>query len=289
MNLRSITTRTAVAGAVTALAAGALVGAGPTRANAATAATNYTCSAPGMFSDTFAMHIDVQLLPPSAPAGFPIGEGVLGFDASLTIPAGTAALLPAAINGGKSDDYMVSFGTEGHVEAPVVFTERTANEDGSATFTGTGSNKPLILPGAGTYVVAMPETFTMEPTASGSPLGITVTCTSDAPGSLGSVTLTKQASETVAKAPKPVKKTQKAKVTVKVTNEYAADGGAPVSGKVTAKEGKKVVGTATVKNGKAVITLKKLKPGTHTVVVSYGGDQFTDKSAAPAIKVKVKK
>jgi hypothetical protein len=291
MNISRIAARTAVAGITTALAASAMVGVTTGSANAATAAGDYTCAAPGFFPETtFPMTVDVPLLPPSAPAGFPITPGLLSFTSTLTIPAAVAAGLgTAGVDGGRADDYTIAFGAKGVVDAPIVFDESTPQEDGSVVFSGSGANAAFTTPAAGTYSVDLPTEFTLTPTSGGSPLPVTVTCTTTDPASLGSVTTTKQVTTAKATAPKPVKKSAKAKVPVKVTNEYSADGGAPANGKVTAKEGKKVLGTATVKNGKATITLSKLKPGSHKVVVSFKGDGYNANAVAKAITVKVKK
>ncbi|GAB2444795.1 hypothetical protein GCM10027062_26390 [Nocardioides hungaricus] len=272
MKLRSITLRAAVAGATTALAAGALVAA-TVPANAATASTDYTCTS-AFFEDTFPMNIDVPLLPPSAPAGYPIAQGQLSFSADLTIPAATAAFLPATVDGGQSDDYSVGFGSEGSVAAPIVFDERVDNEDGSVTFNGAGANEAFSTPAAGTYAVTMPASFTLVPTSGGTALPFEITCTSDAPGSLGDITLTKQASAATAKA---VKAGKKYKVNVTVTNEYSTP-----TGKVVAKLGKKSF-NATLKKGKATITLPKSAKG-KKVTVTYKGDGFTQ-AAKTTVKV----
>ena len=55
------------------------------------------------------------------------------------------------------------------------------------------------------------------------------------------------------------------------------------------REKSKTLGTATLKNGKATITVKGLKPGKHTISVSYSGDDGTNASKAKTVKVKVVK
>jgi hypothetical protein len=273
MKLRTITTRAAVAGAATALMAGGLVAGTATTASAAAASTDYTCSS-AFFEDTFPMNINVPLLPPSAPAGYPIDAGLLSFSADLTIPAATAAMLPGSVDGGQAEDYSVGFGTEGSVAAPVVFDERVNNEDGSVTFNGSGANAAFSTPAAGTYAVTMPETFTLVPTSGGAALPFEITCTSDAPGSLGDITLSKQASGMKAKA---VKAGTKYKVTATVTNEY----GTP-TGKVTTKLGTKTF-SGTLKKGKAIITLPKSAKG-KKLTLNYKGDGYTQ-AAKTTVKV----
>ena len=276
MNLRSIATRTAVAGATTALAASALVGMSTTTANAATASSDYQCTSPLGDLGTFSVSIDVPLLPPTAPAGYPIDQGLLSYSGTVVVPAQTAALLgQAGVDGGKADDFAFAIGSALDATAPGTYTKGDANPDGSVNFTGSGANDAFTLPKAGTYAVMMPESFTFTPTSGGNPLPVTASCTTTAPGKLGDVALSKQASTIAAKA----KKTSKGySLTATVANEY----GTP-TGKVVAKLGKKSY-TGTLKKGKAVIALPKTAKG-KTVAVSYKGDGYSE-AAKTSVKVK---
>ena len=67
MNLRSIAARTVVAGATTALAAGALVGISTTAANAATVTNTYTCSLPSVYSGDFDLTVTGEIPVPQPP------------------------------------------------------------------------------------------------------------------------------------------------------------------------------------------------------------------------------
>lgn len=284
----SFTRRSATAGAVTLAAAAALVGVTTTPATAATTATtNYSCTAPGVFTSTFPVNMTFALLPTTAPAGFPVPAGLLSFTSTVTIPADIASQLGTfGVNGGKSDDFSTTFGPQS-VPSPTVWNSATTNPDSSVTFSGKGSNAAFGLPAAGAYDVSMPSSFTMIPTSNGAGLPVNVACTSTAPSALGSVSLTKQVSTTKAKAPKTAKKGAAVKVKITVTNEYSRTGGPAVTGKVVLKDGKKKVGTATVRAGQAKVVVKKLKPGAHKLVATYAGDTYTDKSASSAITITV--
>jgi hypothetical protein len=49
---------------------------------------------------------------------------------------------------------------------------------------------------------------------------------------------------------------------------------------VTITDGVKVVGTGTLVDGKVRVTLKRLKPGRHTLSVSWAGDSTASASVA---------
>jgi len=86
----------------------------------------------------------------------------------------------------------------------------------------------------------------------------------------GTGTVQKATSSISVAFPKTVKFGKKAKgdVTVTLTGTSSKAGGT-----VTITEGKKVLGTGTLVNGKVTITLKKpLKPGKHTLTVTWAGD-----------------
>ena len=102
---------------------------------------------------------------------------------------------------------------------------------------------------------------------------------------LGSMTISQQDSTTTATGPKKAIKAGKpAKISVKVAGAFKA-----ATGKVTAKEGSKSLGSAVLKKGKATFSLKNLKPGAHTIVVSYGGDKSTKASQSSSVLVLVTK
>lgn len=276
MNVRSIATRTAAAGAVTALAAGALVAASAP-ANAASASTDYTCTSAFGPLGTFPVSIEVPLLPPTAPAGMPIAAGLLSYTGVVVVPATTATLLQTQnVDGGTADDFAFAIGSALDVKAPGTYTAADeTNPDGSWNFNGDGANVAFSLPKAGTYAVTMPESFTFTPTSGGTALPVTATCTSTEPGTLGNVTLSKQVSHVVAKARKAG---AKYKIIATVTNEFSTP-----TGKVVAKVGTKSY-TAKLKSGKAVIALPKSAKG-KKATVTYKGDGYT-KASKTTVKVK---
>jgi len=94
-------------------------------------------------------------------------------------------------------------------------------------------------------------------------------------------TPTKMATTTAATAPHKVKFKQDFDVTANVT--------AGATGTVTVMEGTKVLGTGTLSNGTVKIHItKNLKPGKHTLTVSYGGSA-THLASSTTVKVKVQK
>jgi hypothetical protein len=283
----SLAARITVGAATATIAASGLVAAGVQSAHAAAASASYTCTAPGVFTSTFPVTVDLPVLPSSAPAGFPVPAGLLSFTSTVTIPADIATTLTSyGINGGKSDDFTTAFAAT-PVASPVVWDTSSKNPDGSVTFSGKGSNLAFVTPQSGTYAVTTAPAFTMTPTTNGAAFPVNVKCTTATPGALGSVKLDKQISATKAKAPKTIKKGAVAKLVVTVTNEFGKTGGAPVSGKVTAKDGKKKLGTVTLRNGKATIKAKNLSVGKHAIVVSYAGDGFSNKSKAKKLVITV--
>jgi hypothetical protein len=270
MKFRSITARAAVAGATTALIAGGLVAATNSSAQAADASGDYTCAVPILGPTTFPMTVSVPLLPPTAPAGFPVDAGLLSYTSTVTIPASAAGPLASfGVTGGTIDDYTMNVGSKA-VHAPGTYVGDAPAEDGSVTMQGTGANDAFSLPAAGTYAVTLPSAFTFSPTTASGPLMIggqpvNVACTSAAPGTLGSVTLTKQVSTMTGKAAKAGKGY---KVTAIVKNEY----GTP-TGKVTTKLGTKSF-SAPIKNGKAIIALPKTAKG-KKLTLKYKGDAYS--------------
>jgi len=275
MNLRTITTRFAVAGVSTAVAAGAMVAAGTGAATAASASGSYDCSAAGNALGAFPFKMDVPLLPPTAPAGMPIAAGLLSYTSELDAPAATAGGLLGLlkVDGGHSDDFAMKVGSA-TIAAPTAYKVGTAT-DTAVPFTGTGANSAFSLPKAGTYNVTLPSQFTVVPTSGGTDLPYVITCVTSAPGALGKVTLSKQVSTTAGKASK-VRTGYKLVSTVK--NEYST-----ATGKVVAKLGTKSW-TKTLSKGKAVFALPKSAKG-KKVTLSYKGDGYTAGSKS-AVRVK---
>lgn len=287
MNLRLITTRTAVAGATVALAAGALVGITSTAANAATVTNTYTCSLPNVYSGDFDLTVTGEIPVPQYWAGATVPSGLLNITAEATVPADAAGLLGAAgVTGAKSDDFAFALGNS-PVPVPLAGDFETAG--GATKWMASGVNDAFTTPNPGTYDALMPVAFTMT-TMQGDTPSVSLGCvikegTEPAAMSEG-FTLLKQASATT--APKAVSAKKGKAVKLAVSAESTSLGG-PVNGKVIAKEGSKVLDSATLKKGKATLDLgKKLKVGKHTITVTYKGLPSVSGSSAKSV-VTIKK
>lgn len=287
MNVSRMTRRIAVSGVATAIAAGAMVGAATTAANAVTGDGDYTCDIAGTPA-SLSVHVDVPILPPTANAGTMIPAGLLQATTTVDIPLATAGILSAYhVNGGTIDDFgMMIGGTK--APAPLAFNGFTAGtETGSLVASTLGVNQVFSLPKAGTYDVTLPAAFTFMPSTANGPLGVPVACTSAAPGKVGSgIRIDKNLTTMMAKSPASIRKGSAAKV---VTTLASLNDGTPVpTGKVVAKLGTKTVGTGTLSNGKAVLKLVKLPVGKDKVSVKYAGDGFTAANKLP-VTIKVTK
>lgn len=282
MKLRSITARAAVAGATTALIAGGLVAATGTAADAADASGDYTCAVPVLGDLTFPLSVSVPV-PPTAPAGYQAPAGLLTYTSAVTVPASAASLLgDFGVNGGTIDDFTMNLGST-VVPAPGTYTAGAPGEDGSVVMAGNGANDAFSLPKAGSYAVTLPSSFTFSPTLSGVPLDlgggpVTVACTTDAPATIGSVTLTKQVSTTTG----AVKRIRTGyKVTATVTN----DGYTVPTGKVVAKVGTKSFKQTLNSKGKALFKFRKSFKGKKAVLV-YKGDGYTQGSKSKTFRIR---
>ena len=287
MKFANLASRVAVGGVATALATAGLVAATGTTASAAPVSSTYTCVTP-IGPITAAVTVDIALLPPTAPAGFPVAAGLFSFKSNLTIDNATAgALAGAGVTGAKSDDFGTAFG-DTVAKAPVVWTGPPTSDATHTTFAGKGANSAFLLPKAGSYTVAMPKTFTLIATNSSGGTVASAACTTTAPATIGNIVLEKQSSKVKANAPKSVKKGAVLSVKGKVTNDYVKTGGPEATGKVIVKDGKKKVGTAKLKKGKFTVKVKGLAVGSHKLTVQYKGDSYTNKGKSKVLKVTVK-
>jgi len=274
MNVSRMTRRIAVSGVATAIAAGALVGASSTAANAAFEATStYTCNVGGN-SVPMSLTASVPLLPPTANAGTLIPANLLDVSTVLTIPATVAGQLgTAGVTGGSVQDFGMLVG-DTLAPAPLANVAFGApNLDGSVPATASAKNAQFVLPSAGTYDITLPKAFTFTPMTAAGPLPFTVPCTTEAPAKLSSVVLAKNGSTTDATAPAQIRKGTVAKVTSVVSS--INDGTPAPTGKIVAKLGTKTVGTGTVKAGKAVMKIAKLPVGKDKLKIKYLGDAYT--------------
>ncbi|MBC2961224.1 Ig-like domain repeat protein [Nocardioides deserti] len=284
MQINRFARRLAVATTSVAVAGTALVGATATSANAAEATNAYTCSIPGVFTGTFDITV-LGGLPESFLAGAAVPDALasnLAVQAVAQIDQATYGTLELfQINAASADDFAFTLGSAS-VPAPV--TGPITETETGGEWKPSGTVKAFTTPGAGTYEVSLPQSFTLTG-KNGDTKVADVPCTlaeGETAGSLGSITLTKQAS-TVAAKNVTVKKGKKATVKVTVGTDSVTK-----SGKVVATKGKKNLGSAKVKNGKATLKLAKLPVGKHKVVVKFTGNQSV-KGSSKTITVTVKK
>jgi hypothetical protein len=286
MNISRMGRRLAVSGVATAIAAAGLVGASTSAANAAAGTSTYTCDFPVIGSQQLPVDAtvpDISAAFPAIPAGLPLDKGSLPasfvFHANPTV----AALLPN-VTGLSTPDFGVLLGDQLVPVADFALGAPTADTDpGSLKLPATGTNAPFSIPGAGTYALTMPKSFTLTGTALGQP--VSVPCTTDSPALLDTLNVVKNPSMVSAKAPAKVKKGKVAKIAATV-----AGGVTPFSGKVNVFDGKKKLGAANLSSaGSAVYKAKGLKVGKHVITVKYAGDAFRTAGKSKAVVVKVVK
>jgi hypothetical protein len=285
MNIRRITARTAIAGATTALAAGALVGISTTAANAESASSTYTCSAPAdAYVSDFAITVEGGLPVPAFWAGAPVPPGLVSIDVTSTLtPEQAAALGGFGITGAHSDDFTLGFGP---TTVPLPVDGDFDSSSGSTVWTASGSNKAFTTPDPGAHDIVLPASFTMTTENSSGdflPLACVVQADTTPSVLVSGYPLNQQLSQTTAKAKSGTKPT------IAVAVQSTSWGQTVATGKVVVKEGKKVVGKGTLKKGKAVVTLvKSLKVGKHKVTVSYAGTKSLKGSSTKATVTKKK-
>lgn len=290
MNVSRMGRRLATAGIASALAAGAMVGAGSTAANAVdstkTGTSTYTCTFPMIGDQQVPVDITIPNVSgafPTIPAGLPLGMGSLNasyvFHANPTV----AALLPQVTGLGSSDLSLLLGSNVVKVANLALGTPTPGTEPGSLDIPGTGTNGDFSVPGAGVYDLTLPQTFHL--TGSSALGAVNVPCTTATPAVLDTLTVVKNDSFTALKAPAQIAKGKVAKLVATIT------GGANIAtGKVVFKDGSTKLGTATVDStGKAVYKAKGLSVGKHKITAAYSGDDFRNKSKSPASVVKVVK
>ena len=285
MKFNTLPRRVAATGAVTALAAGALVGLTTEMASAAPVTNAYTCATPSFGDQTVSVTSDAP--------------GIEGYDGLLS--AGQAAPADAlAVNttftisdtfhsdlvGAGIDDLSVSdfAATFGNTTVPVSVisakvSQMTQNPD--TTWTGNGSqagNLAFNAPAGGDNAVTGPDAFTIV--AKLGAVDVPSSCTAQGtPGTYATLTVNKNNSKTKLTSNSPVKHGAKAVLKAKVT----APNHTP-TGKVTFKQGAKSLGSAKLSKGLAVLKIK-LSKGTHKIKAIYKGDSYTNGSSSAVLKV----
>lgn len=292
MTFSTFSKRLAATGAASALAAGALVGATTTSANAVVASSDYVCAVPTLGNHTIPVAMNVPALDPVGQinAGQFVPEGLMNLggthavDFTFTIPATLAPTLSGlGVTDLDSPDFDMDFGSSKVPVTQFAFGTVSPGDAGTLLVTATGTNGAFNAPAAGTHDITMPKQFTMIPTV-GTLGAVEIDCETDSPTVLKSMPVVKNESTTTAKPTKRAfEKGTAAKIRAKVTD--TVDFMDP-SGKVVAKKGtKKYTGTLNDK-GVAVINVgRKLKPGKHRFTVSFGSGYYETSTDRVVVKV----
>lgn len=288
MNLRKISTRVVVAGATTALAAGALVGLTGTPANAATGTAAYGCTNPysaDVMPLTLSATADLASFP-SFGSGFSVPQDIVGVDVAIDLSEEAVAGLKAnGINsvGSSSTGMDFPFGSGSATLKGFDVAQAPLPESGGFTMAASTFNESFALPEPGTLDLLMPASFTL--TLPTNIIALPLTCTVDgAQGVVTTYTVVKQNATAAAKAPKTVSKNKPFSVVATVAGQYKT-----ATGKVSLKAGSKTVGTASLKNGKATFKFAKGIKKTTKFTAVYQGDTSTNPSTGIPVTVKVKK
>ena len=289
MKFNTLPRRVAATGAVTALAAGALVGLTATAADAANVTVTYSCPNPAG-GDPLAVTLDtdIPLLPvlggQSWPAGDAVDENLASVTNHFTMPQATKDVLDGFQ---VSNIHFADFaGSLGSSKVPAVLSDvaipggLTDNGNGTWGFQDDGTNGAFYMPAAGSYQVLAPGAFTFTATTPAG--GVDVTCNSvGAPGSYGTtVNVVKNDATVKGSSNTPVKHGAKAVLKAKVTSPVTRK----PTGTVTFKQGAKKLGTASLKKGVATLSLK-LSKGTHKIKALYAGDGYTNAGTSAVFKV----
>lgn len=270
MNLRTIAARTVVAGATTALAAGALVGVSTTAANAVDVTNTYVCSNSTLgLAFPSDMTVTGDLPVPMYGSGASVPAGIINISARATVPAEVAPLLAGAgVTGAKAKTWAASLGA---AKVGIPLEGDFVTDETGTYWDADGSNLAFLTPAPGTYSAVLPQAFTLT-AMQGDSESISLDCAlaeGQVAQSFGSIDLVQQMSN-ISTPAKVVAKKGKA---VKFTATFSNGTGGVGMGQVIAKEGSKTLDKATVKNGVAKLNLgKKLKVGKHKITVTYVGN-----------------
>lgn len=277
--------RLLAAGAVSALAAGTLVGATSTAALAESAETSYTCEYAALGLGPWEVTVISEVpaigaLPSPSPAGYPIEAG-LPVTNSFTVPDNARTTMQDySVENLSFPDYAGSFG-----DASVKVEDMTAtvssmtdNGDGTWTFNSNGTTSAFETPTAGTFDITAPSAFNLAASVGANTVSVPCTLqTGSAPGIYrADVTVVKNSSESRATAVNsPVRKGEVAKVKVKVAGPVYQT----PSGKVLLKKGAKTLTKGMLNdNGIVVLKTKALPVGKTTLTTAYKGDGYTKPS-----------
>lgn len=278
MKLRTITTRAAVAGATTALAAGGLVVGTGTSAQAVDVTNTYVCSNAAFgFAFPAEMTVSADLPVPQYGAGASVPAGIIFVAAKAYVPDEVVPLLTGAgVTGAKSDDWAAPLGP---ASVGVPLAGDFVTDESGTYWDAEGKNLSFLTPEPGTYSAMLPDEFTLT-AMQGDVESIQLDCAlaeGQEAQSFGSIDMVQQESNIAV----PAKVSAKKGKAVKLTATFSNGTGGVGMGQVVAKEGKKVLDTAPVKNGVAKLNLgKKLSVGKHKVTVSYVANPSIKASSA---------
>jgi hypothetical protein len=282
MTFTTFSKRFAAAGAATALAAGALVGASTTAAQAAPIENEYFCDGPTTdFPLTLDSDIPALVTVTEISAGFDVPGGFLDVTNTVTVPSAVIDGLGAfGITRVEAPGFAGKFGpvTVGVDGVGANVADAQDNGDGTDSFTADGTNAAFEIPAAGSYDLLSPESITLVGKNAGGDTVLTAECAladGETNGSYGSVEVTKNDSTTKGKpAKKSFKKGTAAKVKVTVSAPNETPGG-----KVLLKKGTKTLDKGNLNDkGKAVLSTKALKVGKNKLKIVYKGDGYTNPS-----------
>lgn len=292
--MKSITParRILAAGAVSALAAGALVTTTATSASAAPISNDYVCQgSTGPFPMNLSSDIPLLIAVPEIGAGTDVLAEFLEVQNTVTVPTAVIdGLAGLGITRVEAPGFAGSFGpavvgVDG-VGANVADATPAATP-GFSSLQADGFNAPFEVPAAGSYDVVSPQTVTLIAKNSAGVAVSEVPCAL-AEGETAGVYATgievlKNDSTSNAKTTKKqFKKGTAASVQVKVKAENETP-----SGKVLLKKGKKTLAKGNLnKKGVVVLKTKALKVGKTKLKTVYKGDGYTNPST-DTVTVKV--
>jgi hypothetical protein len=293
MGISRLSSRLAATTAVSVIAAGTLVGGSATSANAIDlipgGSATYTCdiAALGLSYD---VPVELPVLPTNIPTEMPLTG--LDVPVNITSPASLLGLLSGLLGatqlGGGVPDFSFLVG-----DVPVPVENLTAPltalpTDGTdLILNAAGTLGSFTAPDPGTYKVAMPSAFTMNPTSDLLAPLPSLPCAIKDPSTaqVGQVTVRKQTSALAAVAAKKIiKKGTAAKVATSVTRELGGMG----AGTVKVVENGKTLGSKSLSNGAAKFSIKNLKVGKHVLKFKYLGNSHTA-GASKNVTIKVVK
>jgi hypothetical protein len=293
MGISRLSSRLAATTAISVIAAGALVGGSATSANAVDVipggSATYTCdiAALGLSYD---VPVELPVLPTNIPTEMPLTG--LAVPVNITSPASLLGLLSGQLGatqlGGGVPDFSFLVG-----DLPVSVDDLTAPLTAlpapgtDLILNAAGTLGSFTAPAPGTYKVAMPSSFTMNPTSDlVAPLP-SLPCTIKDPSTaeIGQVSVRKQTSALAAvAAKKTIKKGTAAKVATRVTRELGGKG----AGTVKVVENGRKLTSKSLNDGAAKFSIKNLKVGKHVLKFVYLGNARTA-TASKNVTIKVVK